>query len=56
MTDKDQMAEETVGYRKRIAIGAWLNGEQESEKNSATMPEANSDHGNFGSSIDKKNA
>lgn len=55
-TDKDQMKEGVVGYHKRMATGAWLNGEQERELNSATMPKANSDHGNIGSAIQKKNA
>jgi hypothetical protein len=55
-TDKEQLAENAVGYHKRMAQGAWLNGEQEGEKGSATMPKANSDHGNIGSAIQKKNA
>ena len=55
-TDKDQMKQDVVGYHKRMATGAWLNGEQESELNSATMPKANSDHGIIGSAIQKKNA
>ena len=55
-TDKDQMKEDAVGYHKRMAQGAWLNGEKESELNSATMPKANSDHGIIGSAIQKKNA
>lgn len=56
VTDKDQMKEDAVGYHKRMAQGAWLDGEQEGEKGSATMPKANSDHGIVGSAIQKKNA
>jgi hypothetical protein len=55
-TDKDQMKEDAVGYHKRMATGAWLNGEELSEEGSATMPKANSDHGNIGTAIQKKNA
>jgi hypothetical protein len=40
--------------RKRISHGAWLDGESLDEKGSATMPKANSDHGNFSSSAVKK--
>jgi hypothetical protein len=56
VSDKDQMKQDVVGYHKRMAQGAWLDGEQESEKGSATMPKANSDHGIIGSAIQKKNA
>jgi hypothetical protein len=56
MTDKEQQAEE-VGQHKRMASGAWVDGEQIQERGSATMPEANSDHGNFTrKGVDKKNA
>ena len=55
-TDKDQMKEDVVGYHKRMARGAWLDGEKLSEEGSATMPKANSDHGNIGTAIQKKNA
>lgn len=55
-TDKEQMAEDAVGYHKRMKIGAWVDGEELSEDNSATMPKANSDHGNIGSAIRKDNA
>lgn len=48
--------EEDVHQHHRMAAGAWVDGEELSEANSATMPKANSDHGNFKSSIDKKNA
>lgn len=56
--DKDvkEMQSEDVRYKARIAAGAWLDGEEMGEKGSATMPEANSDHGNFKTGIDKKNA
>jgi hypothetical protein len=54
--DKEQMSEE-VSQSKRIKMGAWLDGEEFKELSKATMPEANSDHGNFEkSSIEKKNA
>jgi hypothetical protein len=52
-TDKDQ-AGDLVNMRKRIGHGAWLDGESLDEKGSATMPKANSDHGNFESSAIKK--
>jgi hypothetical protein len=55
-TDKDQMKENVVGYHKRMATGAWLNGEKLSEEGSATMPKANADHGLIGTAIQKKNA
>ena len=56
MTDKEQSSD-LVNMRKRINHGAWLDGETLQESGSATMPKANSDHGNFESSaIDKDNA
>jgi hypothetical protein len=55
-TDKDQMKEDAVKLHTRMAIGAWVDGESLGEKGSATMPKANSDHGNIGSAIQKKNA
>ena len=53
-----QMQGEDVRYRARVAAGAWLDGQQLKEKSTATMPEANSDHGNFSQNkgVDKKNA
>jgi len=51
-----EMQSEEVRYKARMAAGAWLTGEEMGEKGSATMPEANSDHGNFTSGVDKKNA
>jgi hypothetical protein len=56
MTDKEQLGD-LVNMRKRINHGAWLDGETLQESGSATMPKANSDHGNFESSaIQKDNA
>jgi hypothetical protein len=54
-TDKDQMIEE-VNQHKRLAVGAWIDGESLPQQGSATMPKANSDHGNITGSIDIKNA
>lgn len=55
-TDKDQQSE-LVKQHQRMAAGAWVTGETYKEQGSATMPEANSDHGNFGGKgIDKSNA
>jgi hypothetical protein len=55
-TPKDEMNEQLVKQHHRMAVGAWVNGEESGEKGSATMPKANSDHGNIGSVIQKKNA
>ena len=55
-TDKEQSGE-LVNMHKRISHGAWLDGETLQESGSATMPKANSDHGNFeASAIKKENA
>jgi hypothetical protein len=52
-----EMQSEDVRYKARMAAGAWVNGEQMPELSKATMPEANSDHGNFtDSAIHKDNA
>ena len=53
-----QMQSEDVRYKARIAAGAWVDGEQMKEKGTATMPLANSDHGNFSQNkgVDKSNA
>jgi hypothetical protein len=52
-----ELQSENVRYKTRIAAGAWLNGEQMKEESKATMPEANSDHGDFHtSSIEKSNS
>lgn len=53
---KDEQ-QETVKQHHRMAAGAWVTGEQMKEKGSATMPEANSDHGVFtNKGVDKSNA
>ena len=56
-TDKDQQSEQ-VRQHTRMAQGAWVTGESLKEKATATMPEANSDHGNFSQpkGVDKSNA
>lgn len=54
-TDKDQQSE-LVRQHTRMAAGAWVDGEQLPEKGSATLPKANSDHGNLKSAIQKDNA
>lgn len=55
-TDKD-ILQEPIRQHTRMAAGAWIDGEQLAEQGSATMPKANSDHGNFESSaIAKDNA
>ena len=56
-TDKEQMSEQ-VRQHTRMAQGAWVEGEAMTEKSKATMPEANSDHGNFSQpkGVDKSNA
>jgi hypothetical protein len=53
-----EMQSEQVSQRARIAAGAWLDGQSMKEKSTATMPLANSDHGNFSQNkgVDKKNA
>jgi hypothetical protein len=53
-----EMQSEDVRYKARMAAGAWVNGEQMKEKGTATMPLANSDHGNFSEpkGVDKRNA
>jgi hypothetical protein len=56
-TDKEQQSE-LVNQRTRMAAGAWLTGQTTKEESKATMPEANSDHGNFSQNkgVDKSNA
>lgn len=44
--DVKEMQSEDVRYKARMATGAWLDGQSLSETGSATMPKANSDHGN----------
>ena len=55
--DKDQQSEQ-VRQHTRMAQGAWVTGESLKEESKATMPEANSDHGNFSQpkGVDKSNA
>jgi len=57
ITDKDIQSEE-VRQHTRMASGAWVTGDTLKEQSKATMPEANSDHGNFSQNkgVDKKNA
>ena len=47
-----------VRQKARNAAGAWINGSELKEKNTATQPKANSDHGNFSQNkgVDKSNA
>lgn len=56
-TEKDEQ-QEAVPQHHRMASGAWVTGSELKEKNTATMPQANSDHGNFSQNkgVDKKNA
>ena len=56
-TDKEQQSEQ-VSQHTRMAQGAWVTGESMKEQSKATMPEANSDHGNFSQpkGVDKSNA
>jgi hypothetical protein len=53
-----ELQSEGVRYKARMAAGAWLTGESLTENSKATMPEANSDHGNFSQNkgVDKSNA
>jgi hypothetical protein len=56
-TDVKQEQSEEVKQHHRMAAGAWIEGDSLQERGSATMPEANSDHGNFGNKgVDKDNA
>jgi hypothetical protein len=56
-TDKEQQSEQ-VRQHARMGNGAWVTGETLKEQSTATMPEANSDHGNFSQpkGVDKSNA
>jgi hypothetical protein len=49
---------EQVRQKTRMGAGAWVTGETLKEQSKATMPEANSDHGNFSQpkGVDKSNA
>ena len=53
-----EIQSEGVRQRTRMAAGAWINGSEMKEQSKATMPEANSDHGNFSQNkgVDKSNA
>ena len=53
-----QMQSEQVRQKARMGAGAWVTGESLKEQSKATMPEANSDHGNFSQpkGVDKSNA
>jgi len=53
-----EMQSEDVRYKARMAAGAWVTGDELKEKGTATMPLANSDHGNFSQNkgVDKRNA
>ena len=53
-----EVQSEDVRYKARMASGAWVDGQQMKEKGTATMPLANSDHGNFSQpkGVDKRNA
>ncbi len=53
-----EMQSEQVRQKARMGAGAWVNGETLKEQSKATMPEANSDHGNFSQpkGVDKSNA
>lgn len=55
-TLKQEQSEE-VRQHHRMAAGAWVTGETLKEQGSATLPKANSDHGNFSNKgVDKRNA
>lgn len=56
-TEKDEQ-QEAVRQHHRMAAGAWVNGHELKEQGTATLPKANSDHGNFssGKGVDKSNA
>ena len=57
VTTKDEQSEQ-VKQHHRMAAGAWVTGETLKEQSKATLPEANSDHGNFSQNkgVDKRNA
>ena len=56
--DVKEMQSEQVRQKARMGAGAWITGESLKEQSKATMPEANSDHGNFSQpkGVDKSNA
>jgi hypothetical protein len=53
-----EIQSEQVRQKTRMAAGAWVTGETLKEQSKATMPLANSDHGNFHQpkGVDKSNA
>ena len=53
-----ELQSEQVRQKTRMAAGAWITGESLKENSKATMPLANSDHGDFtkNKGIDKSNA
>jgi hypothetical protein len=57
-TELKELQSEQVRQKTRMAAGAWVTGETLKEQSKATMPEANSDHGNFSQpkGVDKSNA
>jgi hypothetical protein len=60
MMDKEvkELQSEQVRQKTRMAAGAWVTGDSLKEQSKATMPEANSDHGDFSSKkgVEKSNA
>tara|TARA_R110000868_G_scaffold72814_2_gene211685 strand:+ start:974 stop:1153 length:180 start_codon:yes stop_codon:yes gene_type:complete len=57
-TEVKEQQSEQVRQHTRMAAGAWVTGETLKEQSKATIPEANSDHGNFSQpkGIEKSNA
>ena len=57
VTTKDEQSEQ-VKQHHRMAAGAWVTGDTLKEKSTATLPKANSDHGNFSQNkgVEKSNA
>lgn len=57
-TEQINEKQEAVKQHHRMAAGAWINGSELKEQSKATLPEANSDHGNFtqNKGVDKRNA
>lgn len=53
-----EIQSEQVRQKTRMAAGAWVTGCELKEQSKATMPLANSDHGNFHEpkGVDKSNA
>jgi len=57
-TNDNEQQSVQVRQHTRMAQGAWVTGESLKEESKATMPEANSDHGNFSQpkGVEKSNA